>query len=400
MASVRKRTWTHKGVTNESWVVSYTDLDGKRRLRTFEKKKDADAFRTKVEGEIADGMHTASSATKTLGEALDAMLEDCKRRWSVGDMAAQTLYSYQAKRKTIPDAISRIKLTEVTSLRIEEYANDLMKTLKRLTVVDTISLISLAMKFAVRRKWIRYNPLVQDRVRIIGPKTAEKVMPSKQQIRALVQTLVDYQRPKRGRLRSEEIRALMVMLGIFVGLRRGEMCGLQWEDVDFGNDMIRVRHSFCWIDKLKSTKTRAGNRNIPMPEPVKRVLLEIRARREGSDLAASPFVMLGNWGQPVLPNKLGHLYWVPLMQDAGLVDENKKPLFTLHALRHAFVSLLIEQGMKPIVVARLAGHADIETTLNTYSHIFPEDQSGKDAVALISGEFFDATTTRQELITY
>ena len=57
--SIRKRTWkTARGEAKEAWVVDYTDQGGKRRLKTFKKKKEADAFETKAQFEITQGTHT------------------------------------------------------------------------------------------------------------------------------------------------------------------------------------------------------------------------------------------------------------------------------------------------------------------------------------------------------
>jgi len=80
--SVRKRTWTTaKGVTKEAWIVDYVDRSegGQRRLKTFDKKKDATAFAAQASVEIRAGVHTADSASITVAAAGNFWLETAER---------------------------------------------------------------------------------------------------------------------------------------------------------------------------------------------------------------------------------------------------------------------------------------------------------------------------------
>src|ERR1700730_10042029 len=76
--SVRKRTWkTATGEVRQAWVADYADLAGKRRLKTFKRKKDADAFEAKASVEIEEGVHTPASASITVAKAADLWLQSC-----------------------------------------------------------------------------------------------------------------------------------------------------------------------------------------------------------------------------------------------------------------------------------------------------------------------------------
>jgi integrase len=78
--SVRKRAWTSsKGVEKEAWIVDYVDQMGKRRLKTFAKKKAADNFAATANVEIRAGVHTADSASITISEAGKLWIETCGR---------------------------------------------------------------------------------------------------------------------------------------------------------------------------------------------------------------------------------------------------------------------------------------------------------------------------------
>src|SRR5262245_44245570 len=78
--SVRKREWTtRKGLQKEAWVVDYADLQGRRRLKTFSKKKEADAYAATAKVDIRAGLHVADSASATVLEAGKQWIKDAER---------------------------------------------------------------------------------------------------------------------------------------------------------------------------------------------------------------------------------------------------------------------------------------------------------------------------------
>jgi integrase len=88
--SIRKRTWkTSKGESKEAWIVDYLDQGVKRRLKTFERKKDADAWWKKAGNEIVEGVHTPDSESITVEEAARLWLESCS------DLERATVVAYK-----------------------------------------------------------------------------------------------------------------------------------------------------------------------------------------------------------------------------------------------------------------------------------------------------------------
>ncbi len=76
--SIRKRAWTTgKGEKKEAWVADYVDQSGKRHIKTFERKKEADAFHARATVEVDQGTHTPHSASVTVAKAADAWLTTC-----------------------------------------------------------------------------------------------------------------------------------------------------------------------------------------------------------------------------------------------------------------------------------------------------------------------------------
>ncbi len=384
MASVNKRRWTHKGVTKEAWVLRYTDNDRKRRMETFKSKKAADGRRLVIEQEVDMGVHTAKRETVTLGEAVDAWLRECDRRHKIGDgMAGYTLNNYirQAHNNIIPE-IGAIRLTNLTANRMQDFANDLSVRLKPSTVTNIAVILRSVLKFAVTRKWLRRNPLADQPLRVPSITGDQIDVPSKEELRSLLQVLARRRRFEQPRAYLH--RVAMVMLALFAGLRRGEISGLLWENVDLEAGLIYVRHSYSSIDGLRAPKTKAGIRTVPMAPQVLAALRQLSSLIEGE---TTGYVLQTKGGNPVQPHHIGNAFWKPIMREAGLLKENGAVRYSFHSLRHAAASLWIEQGLAPLHIKKMIGHASVQMTYDVYGHLFPEDDATRKAVLGASEQF-------------
>ena len=123
--SVRKRTWkTAAGEERQAWIVDYADQAGKRRMKTFRLKKEADAFETRSRFEITQGTHTPDSASITIGEAADLWIETCAGR----RLERSTIDSYRQHIKFhIRPFIGKIKLSQVTAPLDREFEDRLRR---------------------------------------------------------------------------------------------------------------------------------------------------------------------------------------------------------------------------------------------------------------------------------
>jgi integrase len=122
--SIRKRTWkTAKGDAKEAWVVDYVDQAGKRRLKTFGKQKEADAFNTRARFEITQGMHTPDSDSITVAKAAEKWLETCRVSLEIA-----TIDSYeQHVRLHIKPYLGRVKLSQLTVPAIRDFEDRLRR---------------------------------------------------------------------------------------------------------------------------------------------------------------------------------------------------------------------------------------------------------------------------------
>jgi integrase len=145
-------------------------------------------------------------------------------------------------------------------------------------------------------------------------------------------------------------------LAASTGLRRGELFALRWRDIDFEERQIRVVDS----------KTKAGERVVPMFPSARKVLLEHKASsrfKRPEDL-----VFCTSVGTPISANSWMMTEFYSAMKRAGM-----EHAFRFHDLRHYAVSCLIQQGAHVLLVSRVAGHSQPSITLDVYGHLFDED---------------------------
>jgi integrase len=132
-----------------------------------------------------------------------------------------------------------------------------------------------------------------------------------------------------------------IYTAIFTGMRASELRGLTWDQVNFDRSLIRVRQRADRWNNLGDPKSAAGSRDIPMA-PMVSDLLKVWKRLDTT--GGKGFVFANGAGNVESHSNIYNRVFKPLMVDCGLVDEDGKAVFTMHAFRHATASLLIEQG--------------------------------------------------------
>src|SRR5215472_4870205 len=122
MAKVRKREWESKDGTKTAWVVDYFDQARKRHLKTFDTKKEAEAWKTTTLFEVQQGVHTADSASLTIGAAGDLWIAQCK----ADSLERSTVRQYQSHLDLhIKPFIAAVKLSQLTAPGVKDFANRL-----------------------------------------------------------------------------------------------------------------------------------------------------------------------------------------------------------------------------------------------------------------------------------
>ena len=166
---------------------------------------------------------------------------------------------------------------------------------------------------------------------------------------------------------------------LYTGLRRGEILALQWKDVDFENRTIHVTKAVTFLETgnqavIKSTKTKAGEREALLLERLAEKLLPIRGNPEdyifGGSKPLSKSVFRRRWRNYCLD--VGLWRWKDATRANGRkkkLVKVKEPSVTPHQLRHAFATMCFEMGVSAKDAQQLLGHSKIDVTLDTYTHI-------------------------------
>lgn len=203
---------------------------------------------------------------------------------------------------------------------------------------------------------------------------------------------------------------LMLYLLYYLGLRRGEMLGLRWEDFDFKRKIVHIQRDVDFNATNTSSKSvigelknRAANRLVPIPDELMDILLPLRS------LPHLYLVTDGKANEPLNANKY-RTRWNKLMQCAGFLflkesytqkakdreAAGQKPIapniaydydspITAHRLRHHYITAKVEASERPEVIMAIVGHSDYSTTINIYTHV--RDHIGECEPTLLSQTF-------------
>ncbi|MDM9629516.1 tyrosine-type recombinase/integrase [Rhizobium sp. S152] len=384
--SVRKREWkTPKGVEKSAWVVDYVDTTGIRRLKTFQKKKEADAFSATASVEVREGTHVADSASVTIekaGKLWIASGENAGLERSTVDQRKNHLQNH------IVPFIGSTLLSKASVPSVREF-EDRLRSEGRSAAMTKKVLTSLGSIFgdAIERGLGSRNPVRDIRG---GRKGRERRserrqkgrlevgvdIPTRDEIKALIAALEGNWRP-------------LLLTVIFTGMRSSELRGLRWQDVDMKRAEITIRQRVDQYRKIGKPKSEAGIRTIPVPPLVISALKQQKLKQaNGTD-----FVFANPDGDSRSHSNVVSKGLQPAMVRAGVtVNSGKKdakgnPILAakypgLHALRHFYASWLINRkedgglGLPPKMVQERMGHSSIVMTMDVYGHLFPRTDDG------------------------
>jgi integrase len=310
-------------------------------------------------GEAAKGI-VYDDEKVTVGVYLDRWLND-----SVRGSVRQSTFDRDSYlvRVHINPILGRIKLKKLTALDVQGfYRNRLDFGLSASTVNKIHSVLHKALSQAVKWNMIPRN--VAEMANAPRP-TPEEMRPlSAEETRRLLDAV-----------HGDRLEALYV-LAVTTGMRRGELLGLKWSDIDLENAMVSVQRTLTRTDNgkrvaLGEPKTKKSRRTIRLTEAavealrghLQRQLREIEVL--GDRYADEGLVFTTEVGTLINPSNLRQRSLAPLLKKAGL------PHIRFHDLRHTCATLLFQSNVHPKFVQELLGHATIAITLDTYSHVMP-----------------------------
>ena len=259
-----------------------------------------------------------------------------------------------------------LDIQSVKIIHIQEYCDTkLDQGLTVNTVIKHRANLCQIFKLAIRRELIVSNP------------TEGVVLPVKKKH---VPTFYNVnQIEKLIRLAKGDPIESAVVLASHFGLRREEVLGLRWSDIDLDEGVMTIRHtavqyrgSTLYQD---TTKTKASNRSYPVTGSIREYLIALRRHQDsmrelyGSDYIQNDYVVKWDTGKLMRPDTLSSRF-------KRLIEDNGLPPLTFHGLRHSCASILIGQGCSLKQIQDWLGHEDIQTTADIYSHLEYKSKTG------------------------
>lgn len=351
-----------KGIIQEKngkYVARFTDKQGKRRSKRFNKWQECRQWM--ADATYADEhCNSAFPHDIVLNAWFDYWMENKKR-----SIKPSTARSYEdVYNNHIRKQISTMLLTNIRPFHCQEVLNIMADDeLKSSTINRSKRILILILESAFQNDIIPCNPCKKGVNSNIG-----KPSPSREALTVEEQNL--FLKETENNVYADQYRFILQ-----TGIRIGELTGLRWEDVDFANRTIHIQRSVGYNSKtsqwdISATKTKAGNRTIPLTSEAIEILK--RQKVKHSLLRVIPFEWMENVfltanGNPshksAYNTNLEHV-----CERIGLKH------ISVHILRHTFATRCIEGGMKPKTLQKILGHANVTTTLNLYVHTTDEEK--------------------------
>lgn len=351
------------------------DREGRRvrKYRTFDTKRDATRAFNEHKVKMDKGTQIMPSEY-TFAQWLDYWYKDI----ILPQIEETTAYGYRGMIENyLKPQLGEIRLQKLTARDIQQYYTWLMdeKELSPNTVIKHHNLLTNTLNAAERQEYITKNPM-----RAVSP-------PKKRQREAKF-----YTPEQLGILLDKAVGTrleLPVFICAYLGLRRGELCGLRWSDVDLEHKTITIENTRTQAGKKeieKGTKTASSTRTLYLPDTLCNMLKAAKEHQQAcraeykNAYDDNDYVVVMEDGRPFRPNYLSELF-------GKFLADNDLPKIVLHELRHTFASLSNQAGIPAYNIGKALGHSTPATTQKIYTHLLDQTHTqAVEGVAAIADE--------------
>lgn len=325
---------------------------------------------------------------RTVSELLDEWIQHGETR----GRSPNTIHGYRSKANRIKAGpLGNMEVPKVSTLDLDRYYNSLLADgMSPANLLHHHRIIRAAFNQARKWKMVPENPA--DDVDLDSAAKPEMIVPTVEQARALI---------VRATSTSSQDLGPILLFAMLTGMRRGELCGVQWSDIDWQGSRVTVRRSIWQVRStwgVKDPKTHQV-RTISLDTSAVSLLTarmgraETEAKASGVELPSDGYV----WSTyvdghaPRTPNSLTrafHRLCRTMEDDALATDPPRKETwpFRFHDLRHLSATEMVGQGMDPRTVATRLGHADPSVTLAVYAHaVEARDRDAADGLGRVLG---------------
>lgn len=321
------------------------DERGRRRRRYVSCASESEAKREEavLRAGVLTGTYTEPST-----ETLAAFLAEWQRHANRGARASLIEARRQAIERHIVPALGPLRLAALRPLHVERFVTAQSERYAPATVAKRFWTLHKALDRAVAWGKLARNPA----------DAVEKPRLEQPAVRCLS---VTEQAALLGRSAGHWLHGF-VLLGLATGMRRGELCALEWRDVDLSAGIVCVRRA----------KTRAGLRRVRLPQSVTAYLADERVKQRALYAAVSSwrergYVLAREDGTARRPDSVTAAF---ARLCKGLDISNAH----FHCLRHTFATEMLAAGVPVKVVSEMLGHAAPQTTLAIYAHVLADMQ--------------------------
>ena len=375
----RQKSKTLKTYVNRNGKTSpvKTEADARRALEQWHDELEQAAIRD------ADNIPQASTP---VADYVDAYIDDLEITRSV---EPSTVDGYRKSAKYIREKFAKTSMSDLSTAMVQKWEGGLIKRgLSASTVGKAHRLLKMICKHAVEVHDLTWNPC--DAVKPPRRKAPDPNSLSAEDGARLALTLA---------VMEPTPVVTGATISLFSGMREGEVAGLCWREVDFGNHVIHVRESIGTASGgafTKTPKTSGSRRDVPLTQQMEAALQARRAKmteeceEAGIDTNSDDFKAYfgslyvlgtadGRWHNPTSLSR----EWAALASAMGLVGSQGRRV-CYHDLRHSFATRAIAAGADVKSVASVLGHANAAMTLNIYASADPHATAR--AAGLVSRE--------------
>lgn len=379
MATIRKR----EGRNGPSYQIRSScgyDIHGKQVVKSMTWKPPAGMTAKQMEKEahrlaVLFDERCAAGATGDGSMKFEAFAKLWFKEYAEPNLRVKTIDQYREFEARTYAAIGHVRLDKLTARHLQDFINGMGEDgqnkrtggkLSAKTIRDYSVFVSSVLDYAVKMGAIQDNPC--SRVTLPPLEHTEKEVYTLEEAQHFLDSLetapLQYQ--------------AFFTLAIFGGFRRGELLGLEWQDIDFEAQTVSVRRTSQYTKErgifTDTTKTRSSQRTLKLPADVFALLRRYRAEQAqqrlllGDRWTAGDRLFTNRDGKPLHPQE-------PYRWLKGFCERTGHRFLGIHMFRHLNASMLIGGGADIRSVSAVLGHSQTSTTMNIYAHSIAEAQA-------------------------
>jgi integrase len=368
--------------SDKKWIASITLENGKRKVFYGKTKKEVTEKLIKARSEQQQGLLSVNSKTK-MSEYIEGWLESYKR--SVRPNTHQR--ACEIMRLHVLPTLGNLQLDKLTPRHLDRLYTKKLEELSPTTVQTIHNTIHKALSDAIKQGILLIN--VSERVEAPRKNEYEARVFSEEEIQAFLLSIQNHP------------LYVLLLMDVAIGLRRGEIVGIQWRDLDLKKGIVQVRRAIVRRPTELGggyaeapLKTKKSRRSIMLPASIVAILEQYRAQQmsivqqSGQQWDEQRWLFCKPDGNHLNPQHDVYEVFKELLKKAGL------PNIRFHDLRHTAATMHLGMMTNPKIVQEILGHSQISVTMDAYSHVLPPMH--KNAMESINEWLVSHTVSQEE----